>query len=145
MREKQSVCEQNSKKRPRDEEGLHEAAVWWVGGTETENCIACLVISLPPGSYSSPPLTVQLAPHLWYLFLPASVLPLWPSPHPSSLPLTTSLCHFAVPLSPLLLHFLDGYLLLLCCLSHPFIPTSAAAFHFFSFSCADLALASLLS
>lgn len=31
-----------------------EGGVWWSGGTEPENCIACSVISLPPGSHSLP-------------------------------------------------------------------------------------------
>jgi len=75
-----SVCEQNSKKSPRDEEGVHggrkgarakEGGVWWSGGTEPENCIACSVISLPPGSHSlslpssHSPLTPQALFYLW--------------------------------------------------------------------------------
>lgn len=31
---------------------VKEGGVWWSGGTEPENCIACSVISLPPGSHS---------------------------------------------------------------------------------------------
>ena len=67
------VCELNSKKSPRDEEGRWEEAeeggVWWSGGTEPENCIACSVISLPPGSHSlslpssHSPLTPQVLLH----------------------------------------------------------------------------------
>lgn len=122
----------------RDEEGVREAAVWWGGGTEPENCIACLVISLPPGSYSSPPLTVQVAPHLWYLFLPVFVSPLWPSPHPSSSPLATSLCHFAVLPSRLLSSTFSAVI-------SARSAVSAARSSPPSSSCADLALASLLS
>lgn len=46
--------------------GVKEGGVWWSGGTEPENCIACSVISLPPGSHSlslpssNSPLTPQV-------------------------------------------------------------------------------------
>lgn len=54
-------CEQNSKTSPETSGGggglgrgvrAEEGGVWWSGGTEPENCIACSVISLPPGSHS---------------------------------------------------------------------------------------------
>lgn len=112
-----SVCERNSKKSPRDVEGVHggrkgarakEGGVWWSGGTEPENCIACSVISLPPGSHSlslpsfHSPLTPQVFPTSCSFslclclatFAPSRLLPL-------SLSVTTSHCHFSLFSPPL--------------------------------------------
>ena len=65
---------------------MHEGGVWWGGGTEPENCIACSVISLPPGSHS-----VSLTSSHW----PGS-----------SLPPVALLCVFVLPLLLALSSFL---------------------------------------
>lgn len=51
-----------------------EGGVWWRGGTEPENCIACSVISLPPGSDSLTPL-LYLTSHSLGSFLPPVAFP----------------------------------------------------------------------
>lgn len=165
-----SVCERNSKKSPRDEGGRgggggcmvggrererRRGGVWWSGGTEPENCIACSVISLPPGSHSLSLSPLSLSSHSPGSFLPlvafprVFVLPLW-------LPLASFhfLCHY-ITLSllsilssssrPLSFHFLGGYLHCLSSLSlsHPLLPPSFLLL-LFSSLCADLALASIL-
>lgn len=78
------------KKRARAKEG----GVWWSGGIEPENCIACSVISLPPGSHS--------------LSLPSSHSP------GSFLPLVAFPCVFVLPLSlpHASFHFLCHYITL---------------------------------
>lgn len=48
---------------------MEERGVWSSGGTEPENCIACSVISLPPGCL--PPLTPRTHPSV-LRFLPTS-------------------------------------------------------------------------
>lgn len=52
---------------------MEERGVWWSGGTEPENCIACSVISLPPGCLPPPssnsPLSPQVPSHLHSLLL----------------------------------------------------------------------------
>lgn len=73
---------------------MEEGEVWWSGGTEPENCIACSVISLPPGFHppnsSNSPLSPQVPSYLHSLLLvsfsrhfrhlsPASGLSLLPS------------------------------------------------------------------
>lgn len=120
-----SVCEWNSKKSPQDEgreEGVkaRERGVWWSGGTEPENCIACSVISLPPGSHSVS-LPSSHSPGFFststcsFFFLPCVFV------SPLFISFFRSPCRY-ITLSPPppLCHFLGGYH---HCLSSPSIPS----------------------
>lgn len=97
-----------------------EGGVWWSGGTEPENCIACSVISLPPGSHSlslpssNSPHTHQVPFYLSLLFLVSlschfhSLSPPSTSSLPSILPYSSSLSSTSMAVvataSPLCLH-----------------------------------------